>query len=113
METKLNLYQFNLPTNTNAGLSYEKARNDWAAKALELAGGYTLLPGFALGFWKAPGSPRIYKDTIAVYQVACVSRVAGLLLAEFWKLFPDQEAAFMADLGPASIIDRPAQADAA
>lgn len=110
--TKLNLYQFNLPTNTNAGLSYERARSDWAAEALKLAGGYTLAPGFALGFWKGSG-PRVYKDTVAVYQVACDTVILAALKVAFWRLFPDQEALFCADLGPAYLEDRPTEQQAA
>ncbi len=102
---KINLYQFNLPTNTNAGLTYGPARTSWEAEALKLAGGYTLAPGFASGVWK--GESRVYKETIAVYQVACEPRVGAALEDAFWRLFPDQEALFVADLGPASIINRP------
>lgn len=106
---KTNLYQFNIPTNTNAGLSYELARKSWAAEALTLAGGYTLLPGFAEGFWKGEGSPRVYKDTMAIYHVACDPVVLKALKVAFWRLFPDQEALFLADLGPAYIEPRPVE----
>lgn len=108
---KLSLYQFNLPTNTNGGLSYELARKAWEKEALTMAGGYTLAPGFALGYWK--GDARTYKDTLAVYQVACYPDVLEYLKGAFWRLFPDQEALFCADLGPASIIERPAVPQAA
>lgn len=104
--TKTSLYQFNLPTNTNGGLSYELARKSWELEALKLAGGYTLAPGFASGVWK--GESRTYKETMAIYSVACEPRVAAALEDAFWRLFPDQEALFCADLGPASILTRPA-----
>lgn len=102
---KISLVQFNLPTNTNAGLSYELARKSWELEALKLAGGYTLAPGFSQGVWK--GESRTYKESVAIYTVACEPRVAAALEDAFWRLFPDQETLFVADLGPASIITRP------
>lgn len=100
----MKLYQFNLPTNTNGGLSYELARKAWEKVALEAAGGYTLA-GFSTGVWK--GEARIYKETMAIYTVACAPGVLATLEAAFWRLFPDQEALFVADLGPAYITQRP------
>lgn len=105
---KINLIQFNIPTNTNAGLSYELARKSWEKEALALAGGYTLAPGFSQGVYTGVVPPTIYRETMAIYTVACEPRVAELLEGVFWRLFPDQEALFVADLGPASIIARPA-----
>lgn len=99
------LYQFNLPTHTNAGRSYEHARKSWAAQALALAGGYTALP-FARGLYAS--ETQTYDETIAAYQVACDPAVATELLADAFLFFPDQEAFAVFDLGEASIINRKA-----
>lgn len=101
----MKLYQFNIPTNTNAGLSYELARKSWEKVALEAAGGFTLAPGFSTGVWT--GEARTYRETMAIYTVACEPPVRAILEGAFWRLFPDQEAMFVADLGPAYITSRP------
>ncbi|HLZ23656.1 MAG TPA: hypothetical protein VKQ30_16215 [Ktedonobacterales bacterium] len=105
--SKLTMYRFFLPLATNAGLSTEHARKAWEAEALKLAGGFTL-NAFADGVWKSPDAPRVFKDRIAPYDVACEPRVGAALEDAFWRLFPDQEALALVNLGPASIISRPA-----
>lgn len=99
----MKLYQFNIPTATNRGASYEKQRKLWERKALELAGGYTER-GFHVGVWQ--GS-RLFRETIAVYEVACEKPTAQALLDEAFSLFTDQEAIFYAELGTARIAERP------
>lgn len=102
---ELKLYRFTLPLATNAGLSTEKARKDWEQEALKLAGGFTLLP-FADGAWR-DDTGRTMKDRVALYEVGCAPKI-GLALADcFWRLFPDQEALFIAQLGTASNTLRP------
>lgn len=102
----MRLYQFTLPVRTNAGLSYELARKRFEAAALKEAGGYTAPQSFKRGVWR--GSERDYKEEVAEYTVACELPVFKKLLAVAFEQFPDQEAIFTADLGPATIHARPA-----
>lgn len=99
----MRLYQFNLPTHTNEGRNTEQARKNWALEALERAGGFTELPR-ARGVWR--GDERDYDEGVIAYQVACSDDVRGQLLDAAFLYFPDQEAIFFADLGPASIVVR-------
>lgn len=106
----MKLYQFTLPTNTNRGDSYEKQRKLWEAKAMQLASrlaarGFASR-GFAEGSWQ--GEDRVYRETVAIYEVACEKPAAQALLDEAFDLFTDQLAIFYAELGTARIVDRPA-----
>lgn len=97
------LYQFTLPCLDNRQRSYEKARKAWEAKAMDLAGGLTILP-LAEGAWKSPETGKIYRETVARYDVACDRAVALALVQEACELFPDQEAIFYAELGVARLV---------
>jgi hypothetical protein len=107
----MRLFQFTLPVHTNAGLSYELARKRFSREAVKLAGGITEPETLHRGVWQGEG--RTYRELVAVYQVACDQETADKLLAVAWDAFPDQEALFVADLGPAVIHTRPAAAVAA
>lgn len=104
----MKLYQFTLPTHTNAGLSYELARKRWEQHAIAAAGGITRAPGFAEGVWRDQG--REYKETVALYTVACEVSTFKLLLAHAFECFPDQLAIFTVELGEAYVNERPAAA---
>lgn len=106
----MRLYQFTLPVRTNAGLSYELARKTFEREALKLAGGYTAPQSFKRGVWR--GAERDYKEEVAEYTVACEPATFKALLAVAFEAFPDQEALFTADLGPATIHTRPAEVSA-
>lgn len=110
--TKLIMYRFFLPLATNSGLSTELARKGFEAEALKLAGGFTL-NAFADGVWKAEGSPRVYKDRIAPYDVAMEPAKLPDMLGAFWRLFPDQEALAFTRGGDATLELRPATPAAA
>ena len=97
----MRLYQFNLPTHTNAGRNTEAARRSWAGEALAKAGGYTELPR-ARGVFR--GVHQDYDEGVIAYQVACEPDVAQALLADAFLFFPDQEALFVVDLGAAFIV---------
>lgn len=104
----MKLYQFNLPTHTNAGLSYEAARKRWERHAIAAAGGLTRAFGFADGVWV--DGDRKYLETIAVYQITCEVSTFKLILAHAFECFPDQLAIFTAELGTATIHSRPGAA---
>lgn len=106
----MHLYRFTLPTHTNAGLSYELARKGFSREALTVAGGFTEQP-IAQGVWE--GDARTYRETVVSYDVATNEEGSAKLLAAAFRLFPDQEALFVADLGPCAIHSRPAAASAA
>lgn len=101
----MKLYQFTLPTHTNAGLSYEGARKRWEAHAIAAAGGITKPQGFSEGVWRDGG--REYKETVALYSVACEPATFKLLLAHAFECFPDQLAIFTVELGSANVNERP------
>lgn len=112
--SRIKLYQFAIPTNTNEGLSYELSRKAFENTALREAGGYTQLSGFAQGVWLSVGPPeRAIKGQLALYHVAALPEVADKLVEAFWPLFPDQQALFIAELGPAYVHNRPAALQAA
>lgn len=106
----MKLYQFTLPTHTNAGLSYELARKRWEAHAIAAAGGITKAPGFSEGVWRSGG--RDYRETVALYTVACEPATFKLLLAHAFDMFPDQLAIFTVELGNANVNERPLAAAA-
>jgi len=99
----MRLYQFNLPTHTNAARNTESARKSWSLEALNKAGGYTEQPR-ARGLWR--GEDRDYDEGVIAYQVACLPAVAQELLDAAFLFYPDQEAIFVADLGPVRIVTR-------
>ena len=101
----MRLYEFTIPTHDNAGRSYEQARKRWEAHAIAAAGGLTIQPGFAQGVWVDDG--KEYRDQVTQYRVACEESTFKLLLAHAFECFPDQLAIFTADLGEATIHERP------
>lgn len=106
----MHLFRFTLPTHTNAGLSYELARKAFSREALKVAGGFTEQP-IAQGVWE--GDSRTYRETVVCYDVATDTGGSQALLEAAFRLFPDQEAIFVADLGSCAIHARPPAAAAA
>ncbi len=107
------LYQFNLPEQTNDGLSsYDAAREAWENAALAEAGGFTDL-GKQFGAWRDPATGAVYRETMHAYQVATTRDVADNLATRAFELFPDQLAFFVAELGEARIVERQAVRQAA
>jgi len=99
------LYQFLLPVRSNNGaISYEKARIAWEKLALTNAGGFTYL-GQHQGVWQSPTAVAV-RDDIHLYQVLCDQAAAHLLYGEAFKLFPDQEAFLLAEIGSGDIWGR-------
>lgn len=101
----MRLYQFNIPTHDNSGKSYEAARKRWETMTIAAAGGLTKAPGFSEGVWSDQG--KLYRETMQVYTVATLPSTFKLLLAHAFECFPDQLAIFTADLGEATIHERP------
>lgn len=99
------LYQFALPDETNAGVSYAKQRDQWEHTALALAGGFTTL-GLHAGAWQDNKTGRIYREGVHVYQVACELATKTNLVQRLNSLFDDQETFFVAEIGTAEIIAR-------
>lgn len=106
----MRLYQFTLPTHTNNRLSYEFARKQWAAEAVKIAGGVTVPQTFCDGVWKNDAGDE-FKDQVALYTVACDELSADKLTAAAFRLFPDQEAFLVVDLGEARILPRPVRSE--
>lgn len=105
---KLPLFQFLLPTHTNEGRSYEHARKAFKAEALKIAGGYTSLP-FAEGNWKGPDG-RIYPEHMEPVQIGCTAEIAAKLVEAMLRIFPDQQAVSIMQLGEIEIVSRDAPA---
>lgn len=104
----MRLYQFTLPTHDNKGLSYETARKRWERHAIAAAGGITRNDIPQSGVWMDGG--REYRETVMHYTVACEASTFKLLLAHAFECFPDQLAIMTADLGTATIHNRPKKA---
>ena len=99
----MQLYQFNLPDATNAGVSYAGERLVWENEALKLAGGFTSL-GEQQGAWLDPdGRPQW--ERMHVYQVAASEEAAAALEDKAFRLFPDQQAIFIATIGTARLAE--------
>lgn len=110
MSKPLNLYSFALPIHTNNGGAYVMGREAFKKAALELAGGYTLPNGAgtcSIGLWRNPEG-RDCRDLLEVVNVACDALTRDKLEGVFWREFPDQEALYVAKIGEADIIARPA-----
>lgn len=101
----MKLYQITLPMFDNAGLNTNVARVQWEKAALQAAGGFTRLPA-AEGAWLGPDG-KTYTDRSRAYHIACEEWAFAGLLAEAFRLFPDQLAIFTAEIGMAIIHERP------
>lgn len=101
----MKLHQYNLPDRSNDGMTdYCAARAEWERWAIKAAGGVTYV-GTAQGRWVDDG--KLYDERMHVYQVALEDGHHDVLMAAAFALFPDQLAIFTAELGTASIVDRP------
>lgn len=103
-----NLYEIALPVNANNGHPYEHALEQWEKEALAAAGGFTRMPD-AAGFWRDTDTGKVYADAMRGYRLACDDVVIRRLIQRAWSLFPDQLAFFVARIGSATIVYRPAQ----
>jgi hypothetical protein len=100
------LYEIALPILSNDGSRpYVAARACWELRALEIAGGYTRR-AVGRGFWKHEG--KIYVDDMIPYRVACSPAQLQLLVAEAFRLFPDQVAICTTEMGEQNIVLREA-----
>lgn len=102
----MKLYSIALPDATNSGRKTLIARATWENRALELSGGFTRRPA-GEGSWRDPKSGEIFHDVMHSYEVACGELVWRQLVAAAFELFPDQLAIFTAEIGYASIVERP------
>ena len=100
------LHTITLPTTDNAGRSTEYALRNWQAIAVVLAGGFTRgCP--ETGAWLGSDN-RLYSDITVTYRVACDrSDIWARLVAKAFELFPDQLAIMHAEIGTATIAERP------
>ena len=94
------LWEFQLPEATNAGDPYVLSLHEWEDTALGHAGGYTRLPA-GDGFWR--DGQVTYQDRMVLYRVLCDRDTMQTLLDAAFRLFPDQTAIFVADIGTATI----------
>lgn len=101
----MELYQFNIPSMDNNGISAEEAHWRFKQAMLDVAGGYTELP-LAHGAWRDDNG-HVYEEAVIVYQVASDEGAKQHLLHLAFDTFPDQEAIFSARIGEATISDRP------
>lgn len=98
----MKLFEIALPVFENNGRSYEASLLAWEELALERAGGFTRRPD-GVGQWGDCDRGRIYEDVMRPYHVACSAETMAALLADAFKLFPDQVAIFVAEIGTATI----------
>lgn len=100
----MRLYQFNLPHHTNdVQHNYAAERMEWCKRAVSLTGSCNTL-GDAFGQWQ--DGAKLYREHMHIYQVAGSPQDAQMLLADAFKLFPDQKAIFYAEIGTANIVAR-------
>ena len=105
----MRMYQFNLPVHTKRGLSYEDARKRWLAGALDTLGGYTTPTTFSHGVWKTDDGVEC-RDMVQPVQVVTTPAVCAHLLAEAFRLFPDQDDITVVELGSAVTHHRSVEA---
>jgi hypothetical protein len=110
-EWTMKLFEIALPDVSNSGMSYDIARKCFEDDALEYAEGFTALPA-ARGVWRAKPSlgdpsPKTYRDVMHCYRIACDAGTFAILINRAFYLFPDQLAIFHAEIGEATISERP------
>ena len=99
----MQLYQFILPVRSNDGRqSYEKARIAWVSRAVDIAGGITECGTMQGAYRMASGD--IAREEVATYLVASSSNGREELIRLAFKLFPDQEALYVSEIGTTTII---------
>lgn len=99
-------FEIALPTVTNDGKEYSDALQRWEGCALAIAGGFTRRPD-GDGHWRDPDTGRVFVDRMRSYRVACDAKEFARLLGIAFDLFPDQLAIFTAEIGEATIHNRP------
>lgn len=101
----LRTFLFLAPVHRNDGGSYEGARIAFEMHCVKTLGGITEGPQVK-GQWYSEKSGRVMRDINIPYYISCEpAQIAGIM-CEAFKLFPDQEALFVTDTGPAYILDR-------
>ena len=100
----MNLYEIALPIRDNSGRETTKARLNWEAEALLIAGGYSQFAP-TTGFWK-DDTGKVHRDVCLRYQIACDSVMWRTLVKHAFRLFPDQLAIYHARIGEATIEER-------
>ena len=104
----MKLYEIAIPLFDNAGLNTNTARRAFEKSVLASVGGYTRLPA-AEGAW-LDASGKLYTDRTQSYRLACDDWQFPAVLAEAFRLFPDQLAIFTAEIGTATIHEREREA---
>ena len=98
----LTLYEFTLPTKTNAGHPYNAEIADFLQTALNYANGYTDC-GIVSGAWRN-GTGPVY-ETNRLIRVACKPEIGDRLIQALPQFFPDQQAFLVSYIGVATIYD--------
>lgn len=101
----MTMWQFTIPNYSNDGASYADARKEWEHRAIAKAGGLTHV-GLTVGQW-IDERGKLFYEPMQTYQVGASTEVANDLLADAFELFPDQQALFRAEIGTATIFERP------
>jgi hypothetical protein len=100
----MHIYQFLLPAASNKGVSYGTQRSDWAMRALDMAGGYTIRAR-VVGSWRSDDG-KTYTEAMCPIDVGCSVEVRNALLQEAFRLFPDQLAVSVIHGGELTIETR-------
>lgn len=101
----LKTYLFLAPAHRNDGGSYEGARVAFEMHCVRTLGGITQAP-IVQGQWYSEKSGRVMRDTTIPYYISCESSAIAGIMEHAFKLFPDQEALFVTELGGAYILSR-------
>lgn len=110
----MNVYQFALPTKTNAGGSYERQLLIWEELALD-RGGYTVL-GDRVGAWRDTNADgKVYRKVMRWYEVALDGAGFRDMVEHAQELFPDQKSFYIASGNEATfwagkgLVERPVE----
>lgn len=102
----MKLFEIAVPTKANDGASYDVALSMWEDVVLKTAGGFTRMPDVD-GYWRDPSNGKLYKDRMRGYRVALGGyHERDTLVREAFKIFPDQVAIFVSEIGSATIVNR-------
>lgn len=106
----LTLFEIQLPQRDNAGRFTTLALKAFEQEALTVAGGFSRCAPIE-GAWRDGAEGKDYYDTMIPYRIACTRLQFTRLRGAAFRLFPDQIAIMVAEIGTAEIImrDKPLQ----
>lgn len=102
----LKIFEIALPAKMPDGRPCEGKHFAFQSLALQEAGGYTIRPD-GEGAWYNPSDGVTYYDTMRPYQIATEEGVMARLIEAAFRIWPDEKAIFVSEVGTAHIMVRP------